>query len=155
MKSIFTLSLAAIFSTSLIGCKVMLGNGQSRASKISISVPFPPPHPKKEQQPQRIKPGHFWVGGYWEWLDIANSYRWRRGHFVKARKNWEYRYPRYRKVKGRWYFIKPHWRRRRTLARPPAPRQVHAVSQLNIKPPPVKKGAGQEPTSVPAAASKN
>ena len=155
MKHTTILFFAASLSMTLGGCKAMLGNGQSRSAKVTISVPFPPPQSKKERQPQRINPGHFWVGGYWEWLDITTSYQWRHGHFVRARKNWEYRYPQYRKLRGQWYFTKPHWRRRRILAQPPAPRQVHSVTPVNIKPPPVKKGEVQDQSPIRAAPAVN
>ncbi len=129
-----------VVSVLLLGsCKTMLGSGPRGGNRLTVPVPFGPPPPKEEKPPAQQRPGYIWVAGYWEWLDIAGTYRWRPGHFVKARKNWEYRRPVYRKIKGQWYYTKPHWRRRHRPPRVSARALPPRARPTAAPPPPAKK----------------
>ena len=48
------------------GCAALLSSPQS-GNRLHVKVPKAPPAPKAEQAPAKVKPGQFWVKGYWDY----------------------------------------------------------------------------------------
>ncbi len=147
-----TALIALTFLVNLAGCKSLM-SAERKKSRFIVPVPFPPPPPRQEKAAAHNRPGRLWVGGYWEWLEITGTYRWRPGHYVKARRNWEYRRAAYVNKKGQWYFVRPHWRRRRAMARPPAPSAAGRLGAAKAPPPAKKKRRSPVPSGPTPAPS--
>jgi hypothetical protein len=142
LRTVTPLVLGATLLVVAAGCETLLGSSGGPRSKLIVPVTHPPPPPKKENTPGTVKPGYVWVPGHWEW--VAGTYRWREGRFLRARRNREFVRAKYVKKNGQWYYIKPHWRKRRKVARPPRPRQVRPVSRVAASTPPEKKAPPQK-----------
>ncbi len=146
-----TAAVIGLTILSQIGCKGFLAN-ERRKSRLVVPVPFGPPPPRKQAAVAHSRPGFIWVGGYWEWLEITGTYRWRPGRFIKARRNWEYRRAAYVRKGNRWYYVRPHWRHRRRGTHPPVPVLPSNRKTAIQAPPPAKKKQRTRTMPRPAAA---
>jgi len=110
------------------GCSALLSSPGS-GSKVRVQVPKAPPPARAEKPPSALRPGHFWVRGYWDWVPRAGVFMWRAGHYKKARANRRYVPAMYTRNNGGWIYRIPHWRRVKVRRAHPSPRH-HPASSL-------------------------
>ncbi len=100
------------------GCAAFLSSPSAK-SKVWVSVPKAPPANKVEKTPGVVKPGHFWVAGYWDYVPNAGIFQWRPGQYKKSRAHRRFLRAKYVQKNGQWRYRVPHWRRaKRRTARP-------------------------------------
>ena len=54
-------------------------------------------------------PDHFWVPGYWYWVDAEGRYAWRAGYWGRSQPDWVWIPARYVWTPGGYVFIAGHW----------------------------------------------
>ncbi|RJG19195.1 YXWGXW repeat-containing protein [Massilia cavernae] len=67
-----------------------------------------PPPPRHERVP-RVRHGHVWEPGHWEWR--RGRYEWRPGKWIAVRRGYEYRPHTWIERDGHWVLEQPRWHR--------------------------------------------
>lgn len=63
-------------------------------------------------KPAKANRGHVWIDGHWVWNKKCACYRWKKGHWVKARRGHAYVPGHWKSVNGGHKWVPGHWKRR-------------------------------------------
>jgi hypothetical protein len=76
-------------------------------AQVEVRVRAAPPAVRVEAVPPAPSPGHYWIGGHWEWEHA--SWVWHGGHWVEARVGEAWVRPHWVRVGPEWVFHPGHW----------------------------------------------
>jgi hypothetical protein len=98
------LLIATLVAASLGGGVVSI----SASAADVVIVRRAPPEPRSEPVPAARR-GYVWAPGYWDWK--GRKHVWVKGHYVRERRGYAYREPRWEERDGRWQLQRGGWRR--------------------------------------------
>jgi len=99
--------LGTLFATAL--CLGVLASPALAQINISVDIGTPPPPPRHERVIEEVRPGWFWVPGFWYWE--GHRHHWAKGHWERERPGRRWIPARWEDHDGRHHYEPPRWER--------------------------------------------